>query len=54
MNTLKWYSAIVVSLSTAIVFIDYVVSEFEDAESFWAFVIFTPVAIYLWKLIAQK
>lgn len=52
MNFLKWYSAIIISLATAVVFVDFVVNE--DGTAFLAFLFNLPVAFYLWKLITQK
>lgn len=52
MKFLKWYSAIVVSLSVAICLIEGVV--FEDEISMFAALLYIPIAILLWKVLMNK
>ena len=48
MNTLKYYSIIIISLFTAITFVDFIANE--DVIALVAFILYLPIAIYFWKL----
>jgi len=53
MKILKWYSAIAVSYSILACFQSWAVNT-QDSISFWAVVMYTPIAFYLWKIIAEE
>ena len=52
MNFLKYYSPIVVSFALAMLLIRYVTSDFTDEISFIAIIIYTPIAVYLWRILS--
>ena len=48
MNFLKYYSLAIISLFTAIVFVDWIA--YEDATSFFAFIVYVPILVYLYRM----
>ena len=53
MNFLKWYSAITISLSFAIVLVSWI-NDTEDFASFFATIIYLPILIYIWRIVARE
>lgn len=53
MKFLKWYSAILISLSVFMCFTDWVGSSGADDVSLWAVIMFSPVVYYLWVMVKK-
>lgn len=52
MKFLSWYSAIMISLGVLLCFYD-LVTGVDPFVSFIAVALYTPVVVYLWKIIAM-
>ena len=52
-NILKWYSTIMVSISTLSVFVEWVNGIDQDI-SMMAFFLYAPVTYFLWKIIIDE
>lgn len=47
MNFLKWYSIVFVTLSTFMVLVEWIVSDYEDFVAFVAVILWVPIIVFL-------
>ena len=53
MNFLKWYSAVVVTISIVALLISVLTSKVDLETNLWGIAMYIPISIYLWILIKK-
>lgn len=52
LSILKWYSIVVMTLGSAMIFVEW--ANYGDGESFLTFLFALPIPVYLWSLVVRK